>query len=903
MLNTSERIAQIRHLADLLQFSSLLTTAEQAFNETFDSAMLPLMAMACMHLSQRERAMQLVSDIESDLARLDIDGCIDLAGVYALMLRVDDSKSLLETALKTSPKHPLGLARLAWCEMQLGQLARAKDLYLEAAMQAPHRLLTWTAFIRLSLEDKETTEAQQALDKALEQYYDQRGSLASEVSDAFAVELRQLQIEVWVAANKKAEAEAWLTACKSDLNEGDWLNLVGFYSNVLANQHDYPLAEQVLKDALSEVPDALELISQLADLAYMQGRTQQTVALLQRCITLSEQEIPSIRFWIRLSSACLNNFDKQARKAAEKALELAHALEVGPDLPEQMIHFQLWQAKNTLAQVECQERNFDISTQIFTAILRENPCFVPSLRGLGQQKMQQGDIEGAVVLFERVKALDPILGHSALINAQQFPEDIETLKQMERVARQSNAGGKPRPSILFQLASAWEKKKAFDKAFELAQLANDTSRAALAYSPFEHRQRCARIRYAFNKALYEHRPSCGVDSTLPIFVVGMPRSGTTLIEQILAGHSKIFGAGELGLIPQRIQGLNSWERHIGSGRAYPDCIDDLDAYATKGIANGILDELKELAATEKPEAKYVIDKLPHNFENIGFIKFLFPNARIISVRRDPRDIAISNYFTDFQAKHSGMGFAYSMEWIGWQLADHNLLMHHWHQTFPGDILEINYEDVIEDTEAAARQLLGYIGVDWEPKVLDFYELDRLVKTASYWQVRQPIYKTSKAKWTRYESHLAPLIKATNAKITWDDIGMVTLPEASLLQVGFALYHDQDLDAAEYKFRQLLHYLPDHAAANYMVGEICLRKNLLLQGIELIEKALELAPWKREWHNNLIQAYELTGQVDKLKVFNTITKRTSTDQSKVDDESARETNGIRLDSAGFIQIDL
>src|SRR5690606_16294484 len=162
---------------------------------------------------------------------------------------------------------------------------------------------------------------------------------------------------------------------------------------------------------------------------------------------------------------------------------------------------------------------------------------------------------------------------------------------------------------------------------DLADEANAAIRRLLRYAPAAHRARCARIRHAFPKALYEHRPGCGHESTLPVFVVGMPRSGTTLVEQILAGHSRIHGAGELGVIPRVIAGLERWERQTGSGRSYPDCIDDLDAKVSAGVAETVLSELREYA----PEAARVVDKLPHNFENVGLIKFLFPKARIISV--------------------------------------------------------------------------------------------------------------------------------------------------------------------------------------------------------------------------------------------------------------------------------
>lgn len=234
------------------------------------------------------------------------------------------------------------------------------------------------------------------------------------------------------------------------------------------------------------------------------------------------------------------------------------------------------------------------------------------------------------------------------------------------------------------------------------------------------------------------------------------------------------------------------------------------------------------------------------------------------MRRDPRDIAVSNYFTDYQAKHGGMGFAYDLEDIGEQLADHNLLMHHWHQTFPGEILELNYEDVVDDLEGSARKILDYIGVEWEPQVLKFNELERTVKTASVWQVRQPIYKTSKAKWKRYEDHLAPLIRGTNARIEWDPIeDMMTLPEAGFLTHGVELYKQGDLDGAEMSFKKMLHHNPNHAACNYMTGLVYFCKQHYAEGIELVEKALAKAPWHKEWQQSLIKACEILGDQDQV----------------------------------------
>ncbi|MCP4721995.1 MAG: sulfotransferase family protein, partial [Desulfobacteraceae bacterium] len=445
--------------------------------------------------------------------------------------------------------------------------------------------------------------------------------------------------------------------------------------------------------------------------------------------------------------------------------------------------------------------------------------------------------------------------HSAMIKARRFPKDEAVLEKMEAAAHTPSIEGRVRSSLLFQVAAAREKQKNYDKAFEMADLANQTSRKFLTYDAHAHRNYCFRVRERFSQGLFKHREGCGQKSSLPVYVLGMPRSGTTLVEQILSGHSQIFGAGELGVIPQRIQGLNRWERHVGSKRTYPDCMDDLTPYISHGIAQGILEELQAY----DPAASHIVDKLPHNFENIGFIKFLFPNAKIISVRRDPRDIGISNYFTDYQAKHGGMGFAYDLTDIGEQLADHNMMMHHWHHIFSDEILEIKYEDLVDDLEGSAQKLLAYIGVDWDPRVLEFNTLDRTVKTASISQVRQPIYKTSRNRWKHYKSHLAPLIKGTNGKILPDPVkDMITLPEPGFLQKGVDLFNKGNLNEAELNFKKMLHHNPGHAACTYMVGMVYCRKGHLEEGAKLMAQALEIAPWHREWRQNLVQTYKILG---------------------------------------------
>jgi tetratricopeptide (TPR) repeat protein len=210
-----------------------------------------------------------------------------------------------------------------------------------------------------------------------------------------------------------------------------------------------------------------------------------------------------------------------------------------------------------------------------------------------------------------------------------------------------------------------------------------------------------------------------------------------------------------------------------------------------------------------------------------------------------------------------MGFAYDLRWIGEQLADHDRLMRHWMDVFPGEILEVRYEDVVDDPTRAARRMLDYIGVDWEPGVLDFHLLERPLKTASLWHVRQPLYTRSRGRWQHYREHLQPLLDAMSATPSAEKIRMTTLPEPGWLNGGVDHYRRGDLDSAEYRFKQLLHYVPEHAAARFMLGVIYMHKGHRGAAVELMEQAVERCPWNRRWRRDLGQAYRLAGRSTAL----------------------------------------
>lgn len=878
----------LRRLVEMRQFEALQEAVLSL--PALSSAEQVLLALAQAHLGQPEAARQTLGVLIP--AELEVDARVDLAAVHLLLGESATAQALLEATRTEAPDHSFLLARLAACYVQHQREEEAIPLY-ECSLRLQPRIDVYQQLLRLYLQSEALHQAEETLAAADRFWAGEREHWPAQQVALHDQQLRGLRLELWLARGDFARADAWLDARHAELAEDDYCGLLTGYVQRLAERGRHAQAEDALRHGLRHYPEHPDLYLQHAELAELQGRIPHAIALLHRAINLAgQQQKITLPLRLKLASVATQGHPALARTMAEQALEEAGAMTPSPDMDAAQIGHWLAQAQVALAGADAQEQRYAGAEARYIDVLQAHPQLLPALQGLGQLYMQLGRIDEAVALFEQILAIDPARGHAALINARRFPQDEETLIRLENLARRPGLSGPVQPGLLLQLAAAWEKRKEYARAFTLANEANAAHRALLRYDPVAHRQSCARIRHAFSRSLYDHRRHIGNDSTLPVFVLGMPRSGTTLIEQILAGHSQIHGAGELGVIPSTIARLERWERHTGSGHHYPDCVDDLSADVVAGITASLLKELRETVPENASEVRHVVDKLPHNFENIGLIKLLFPNARIISVRRDPRDIAISNYFTDYAAKHGGMGFAYDLQWIGEQLADHNLLMHHWNQLFPGEILEVRYEDVVSDPEREARRMLAYLGVQWEPQVLDTSELDRPVKTASVWQVRQPIYQTARERWRRYADFLAPLTAGTNAKIVHEPVEMVSLPVPGMQTEGIVYYRQGKLDEAEMLFRRLLHHLPEHATAHFMVGLIYVRKGHLADGIGHMEKGLQACPWNANWRRDLAQAYELAGQPEKAQALRS--RHVSTDDRVMSVIDVDQDDAVSLD---------
>jgi hypothetical protein len=292
---------------------------------------------------------------------------------------------------------------------------------------------------------------------------------------------------------------------------------------------------------------------------------------------------------------------------------------------------------------------------------------------------------------------------------------------------------------------------AYDEAAEHLRQANSLRLAEWRtqgkdYDPAAHARFVAGLMATCTPDFFERVRGFGLETERPIFIVGLPRSGTTLTEQILASHSQVFGAGELRLAGETFKLLPA---AMNSEAPALECLGRLDRETARRLADRHLERLREL----DEQALRVADKMPDSYLYLGLLATLFPRAKFIHCRRDLRDIAVSCWMTNFRRIH----WTCDSEHIASRFREYRRLMEHWRQVLPVRVLEVDYEETVEDLEGVARRLVAWCGLEWEPACLAFYEGHRPVRTASVTQVRQPIYKHAVARWKHYEQALTPLL--------------------------------------------------------------------------------------------------------------------------------------------------
>jgi len=305
--------------------------------------------------------------------------------------------------------------------------------------------------------------------------------------------------------------------------------------------------------------------------------------------------------------------------------------------------------------------------------------------------------------------------------------------------------------LSFALGKALEDRGDYDEAFRHYANGNAARRRSVHWDADAYYADIETLVKFFDRTFFETRSLAGSASTTPIFIVGLPRAGSTLLEQILASHSQVEGTMELPDIMAmvgRFAGRGSQE----SALQYPNVLAGLSHAELEALGS----EYLERTAVHRAGAAHFVDKMPNNFAHIGFIHLILPQAKIIDARRHP----IACGFSVFKQLFAhGQNFSYSLQDIGRYYRDYARLMSHWDAVLPGRVCRVHYEAVVENTEQEVRRLLAYCGLEFEPACLEFHRTRRQVRTASSEQVRQPIYKDAVEQWRNFEKHLAPLAEA------------------------------------------------------------------------------------------------------------------------------------------------
>jgi tetratricopeptide (TPR) repeat protein len=429
------------------------------------------------------------------------------------------------------------------------------------------------------------------------------------------------------------------------------------------------------------------------------------------------------------------------RRPAEAARHFAQALEKHPDdVP----------ARVGLAHALRRQSDWLAAESHYQRALVLQPRHVQAMLGLGTCLRGRGCLEDACAWYERALQADPdcMDAYHLLSTLRRFAEDDPMLAQCE--ARQPRVAALPpikQARYWFALGKIREDAGRFDDAFA-AYAAGNRARAGLfALDESDADAWLARTCAAFDATLLAAHPrQASADGRVPVFVVGMPRSGTSLIEQILASHPAVHGAGEVPDLRDVLVAA------MGDPQGWPEWAGRLSDPVLREMGDAYVDRVFR----RTPHATHVVNKTTLNYRHVGLIRMLLPQARIIHAVRDPMDSCFSCFTHLFDGDN--LPYSYDLRTLGRYYVRYAKLMRHWRAVVPDAVLDVRYEDLVRDTETGVRRMLDHLGLEWNAACLDFHRNRRVVETASRAQVRRPVYRDSVARWRRFESHLQPLME-------------------------------------------------------------------------------------------------------------------------------------------------
>lgn len=500
-----------------------------------------------------------------------------------------------------------------------------------------------------------------------------------------------------------------------------------------------PEAEALLRDRLKKAPTDVAAIRMFAELAARLGRNDEAERLLERCLELA----PSFH-GARQNYALILH---RANKPEQALAEIDRLLAVDAANPGY---------RNLKAVVLCRIGDYPTAIELYDALLKEYPRNPKVWMSFGHSLKTAGHTARAIAAYRQSLAIDPAIGEVwwSLANLKTFRFTADDLAAMRRQLARPQLPDEDRLHLEFAIGKAQEDAGDYASSFEHYARGNALRRTQLRYSADDTSARVEHIRRQYDRDFFAQRAGSGDVSRDPIFVVGLPRSGSTLIEQILSSHSQVEGTMELPEITSITRQLRARAARepgdTGGAMPYHEALASLDADELRALGSQYLAHTR---IHRKTDAPLFIDKMPNNFMHIGLIHLILPNARIIDARRHPLACCFSGFKQHFAR---GQSFSYSLDDIGRYYRDYVEVMAHFDAVLPGRIHRVIYERMVEDTEGEVRRLLDYCGLPFEEQCLRFFENERPVRTASSEQVRKPIYKEGVDHWRHFEPWLGPL---------------------------------------------------------------------------------------------------------------------------------------------------
>lgn len=498
--------------------------------------------------------------------------------------------------------------------------------------------------------------------------------------------------------------------------------------------NDVPRAERVLKQHLKQSPTDVPAIRMLAEVAVRCGRSEEATRLLERCLELAPGFAAA-----RYNYATLLH---RRNDSAAALTEIERLLASDRDNPSY---------RNLCAVVLSRIGEYERASRIYARLLEEYPANAKIWLSYGHVLKTEGRRSDCVDAYRRSIERDPAFGEAywSLANLKTFRFAPDDLTAMHAQLERPELDDESRLHFHFALGKAYEDAHEHRQAFQQYGNGNALHRSRSHYDADRNSARARELKRQFSMDFFRRREGTGCDAPDPIFIVGLPRAGSTLLEQILSSHSAVEGTTEL---PEIITMAKELREQADSREivAYAEVLASRDASGLRELGEQYMERTRIHRKTDRP---FFIDKMPNNFLHTGLIHLVLPNAKIIDARRHPLGCCFSN-FKQYYAR--GQNFSYDLADMGRFYRDYVELMAHFDAVLPGRIHRVFYERTVADTEAEVRRLLDYCGLPFEPACLRFFDNVRPVRTASSEQVRRPIYRESMEQWRHYEPWLGPL---------------------------------------------------------------------------------------------------------------------------------------------------